>query len=573
MDSKTQQRVQQWLDGPYDSSVKDEIRHLLNENPKELADAFYRDLSFGTGGMRGIMGIGTNRMNIYTVRTATQGLSNYLFKQNSPNPRVFIGYDVRINSRLFAEESARVLAGNGIEAHITKEICPTPLASYACRLFHCSAAIMITASHNPVQYNGYKVFWSDGAQVVPPHDEGIIAQVKLIQSPDQIRLASIDHPLIQWIGNEIDQAYLNELAIDSHPARSNLRLIYTNLHGTGLRLLPQALQRQGFTNIRLVKEQQSPDGRFPAAPSPNPEEEEAMVLGTKQLMAEKADLLLATDPDADRLGVVALHRGCPQRLNGNEIAALCLAHLASFLKSQGKIPARGAFIKTIVTSELTRKIAIGFGIQCHDVLTGFKYIAERIRQWENGYRQPQFLFGAEESHGYLANTFVRDKDAISAACLICQAAENAKKQNHTLIDRLYELFRIYGVHRQSLVTIKFPDSLQGMATIQSLMLWLRQNTPREFEGQTVIRLDDYLRQISIDRKTNQSSALPLPVSDVLGFWLEDQSKIVIRPSGTEPKIKIYLEVCAPPTALIEESIARCDQKLAHLAETILLEKR
>ncbi len=561
-----EERIQKWLDGSYDVAVKDEIRRLMKEKPDELKDAFYRDLSFGTGGMRGIMGIGTNRMNIYTVRMATQGLSDYLLQQNSQKLRVFIGYDVRINSRLFAEESARVLAGNGIEVYITKEICPTPLASYACRNDHCSAAIMITASHNPPQYNGYKVFWSDGAQIVAPHDEGIISAVRLILNPNQVQLASIEHPLIHWVGDEIDRDYLNELPVDPTSPQSSLKLIYSNLHGTGIRLLPQALQRQGFTHLHLVPAQQSLDGHFPAAPSPNPEETTALALGSQQLMNEEADLFLATDPDADRLGAVVRYRGRAVRLNGNEIASLCLEHLASSLQSKGKLPLNGAFVKTIVTSELTRKIAMDFGIQCHDVLTGFKYIAEQIRLWEGAGSHPQFLFGAEESHGYLIGTFVRDKDAISAACLLCQAAESAKKQNLTLIDRLYNLFRIYGVHRQSLTTLKFADSPEGMEKIQSTMIALRRDPPYAIDGKRVIRLDDYLGQISLDRTTNQTRQLSLPVSDVLSFWLEDESKLVIRPSGTEPKVKIYAEVCEKPTAQIEESIARCDEKLTHLIE-------
>jgi phosphomannomutase len=568
MDLTIQQRIQKWLDGPYDECVKEEIRHFLKEKPDVLMDAFYRDLSFGTGGLRGIMGIGTNRMNIYTVRIATQGLSSYLFAQKSPMKRVFIGYDVRLNSRLFAEESARVLAGNGIEVYITKQVCPTPLASYACRMIHCSAAIMITASHNPSQYNGYKVFWSDGAQVVFPHDAGIISEVQRIQTPDQVHLAPLDHPLIHWVGDEIDQAYLNELdQLFPSPCQSTLRLIYTNLHGTGLRLVPPALRRAGFSCISLVLTQQPLDGHFPAAPSPNPEEETAMALGSRQLIDEEADLLLATDPDADRLGVVVRHHGQAVRLNGNDIASICLDHLASSLQPQDQLPPNGAIIKTIVSSELVRKIAKNFGIECYDVLTGFKYIAKQIRDWETAPGSPKFLFGAEESHGYLIGTFVRDKDAISAARLVCNAAEKARQKRRTLIDRLYDLFRIYGVHRQSLTVLKFADSASGIEMIQSLMDQLRQNPPLSIHGHTVIRLDDYSRQVSIDQRTNQSSPLMLPVSDVLSFWLEDESRLVIRPSGTEPRIKIYAEVSEQPTDLIEKSIARCDEKIADLLIT------
>jgi len=563
MDANIQNRIQKWLDGPYDSSTKAEIRLLLKENPAEIADAFYTDLSFGTGGLRGIMGIGTNRMNIYTVRTATQGLANYIQEHRIGTHRIFIGYDIRLHSRLFAEESARVFAGNGIQVLITKEVCPTPLASYACRAYECSAAIMITASHNPSQYNGYKVFWSDGSQIVAPHDAGIFLEMQRIQNPGQIRIEALDSPLIQWIGDEIDQKYLEETC-STAAHQCQLRLIYTNLHGTGLRLLPKALRRQGFSSISFVEKQLPFDGHFSNAPSPNPEEELAMKAGCEQLMKEQADLLLATDPDADRLGVVVRHNGAPIKLNGHETAAICLEYLASCYASNGAA-ANMAFVKTIVTSELTRKIALKFSIQCHDVLTGFKYIAEKIREWEKA-GGPQFLFGAEESCGYLANTSVRDKDAISAGCLVCLAAENAKKQNLTLIDRLHKLYRIHGVHRQSLKSLKFADGRQGMQYIRSAMDKLRKTPITDISGQKVIRCDDYLQQISIETATHRSIPLSLPIADVMCYWLADDSKIVIRPSGTEPKIKIYAETCETPADYIEESIARCDQKLITLID-------
>ena len=564
------QRVHQWLTGSYDADAKSEIRHLQEHQPKELIDSFYRDLSFGTGGMRGMMGVGTNRMNVYTVRFATQGLANYLLALPAyEKRRVFIGYDVRMNSRLFAEECARVLAGNGIEALITSDICPTPLASFGCRFYRCSAAIMITASHNPPQYNGYKVFWSDGAQIVPPHDEGIISEVRLIQSPDLVKLSLIEHPLVRWIGDEIDTAYLKELDrqhLFALPKNPSLKLIYTNLHGTGLRLVPAALRRQGFTHVRVVKEQESLDGRFPFAPTPNPEDEAALALGTKQLMNESADLLLANDPDADRLGVVVRDQERAHRLNGNQIACICLAHLASQMKAKGNLPANGAYIKTIVTTEMSRKIAEDAGIQCFDVLTGFKYIAELMRIWEQSSEGKQFLFGAEESHGYLLGTFVRDKDGIAAACLISEAAEQLKQQNRTLIDYLYDLYRIYGVHRQSLSTLAFADSPQGMQQMQTLMQKLRNNAPSLIHGHAVICREDYLERTSIDSRTNQIRPISLPVSDVLRFWLDDGTKLVIRPSGTEPKVKIYAEVSEPPTLQVEESIVASDQRLKEIVD-------
>ena len=565
-------RVQLWLNGPYDIASKEEIRRLQKTSPSELTDAFYRDLSFGTGGMRGIMGVGTNRMNIYTVRFATQGLANYLLKLPCElRHRVFIGYDTRINSRLFAEESARVLAGNDIEAFITAEICPTPLVSFGCRHYQCSAAIMITASHNPPQYNGYKVYWNDGAQIVPPQDLGIMDEVRSIQSPDSVRLSPLEHPLVHWIGNEIDEFYLKELdhqhlyALSQEPS---LKLIYTNLHGTGLRLIPAALERQGFCNVRFVEAQKSLDGHFPSAPIPNPEEEQALALGTKQLLEEKADLLLATDPDADRLGVVIRDdEGC-HRLNGHQIACICLAHLAKQLKAKNELPLNGAFVKTIVTTEMSRKIAEDYGIQCFDVLTGFKYIAELIHLWEESFDGRQFLFGAEESHGYLYSTSVRDKDGIAAACLISETAEMIKQQNRTLMDYLVDLYRIYGVHRQSLSNLVFADSPQGMSQMQSLMLHLRIKPPTFIDTHKVICREDYLERQSIDFQSNRTKLLSLPSSDVLRYWLDDDTKLVIRPSGTEPKIKIYAEVCAPPTHDIDQSIKVCDRRLKEIVTAL-----
>lgn len=568
MDLTIEERVQRWLNGPYDAAIQAEILRMKKERPSEFVDAFYRDLTFGTGGMRGVMGAGTNRMNIYTVRFATQGLANYLAKQPVKRPlRVFIGYDVRISSRIFAEETARTLAGNGIEAYITEQVCPTPLASFGCRQKQCSAAVMITASHNPPQYNGYKVFWNDGAQIVPPHDALIIDEVRRIHSPGQIRITPIGHPLIRWVKEDIDEEYfceLDRLRYDHPPAKPSLKIVYTNLHGTGLRLLPRALERRGFSSLRLVESQQSLDGNFPNAPSPNPEDGSALVLGTEQLMNEQADVLLATDPDADRLGAVVRHHMKAVRLNGHQIACICLAHIAGCLKDQGKLPKRAAFVKTIVTTELARKIANGFGVRCFDVLTGFKYIAELIRKWETGSGKWQFLFGAEESHGYLAGAFVRDKDAVSAACILSEAAQMAKDRNLTLVDRLHDLFRVYGVHRQTLFTLSFADGPQGMEKMQTLMAVLRQNPPSGINGRSIVRFDDYQTLKSFDRKTGSKSPLRLPVSDVLGFRLDDNSSLIIRPSGTEPKIKIYAETCDPPGCEVADGIARCDRRLNDL---------
>ncbi|MBU6383273.1 MAG: phospho-sugar mutase [Verrucomicrobia bacterium] len=547
MPTSIHERIQSWLKGPYDPEMKAEIRRLLEVDPNSLQDAFFKDLSFGTGGMRGVMGIGTNRMNIYTIRRATQGLANTIRKQPGEGHRVFIGYDVRNHSREFAEEAARVLSGNNIEVLLSKDICPTPLVSFACRYFHCTAAIMITASHNPPQYNGYKVYWSDGCQVVPPHDAEIMKEVEQIKSPAQVVLGNA----FEEVGSEIDDVYLEHLKqLQMLPAMASvpLHIVYSNLHGTGIRLVPKALKTWGYTHVHLVKEQQSLDGNFPNAPSPNPEEEKAMQLGMAQLMREKGDLFIATDPDADRIGLAV----GKTRFNGNQIGCLCLHHICKTLRDKGEFPENGAFVKSIVTTELFRKIAESFGGKCIDVLTGFKYIGEQIGIWEKAFDSYQYLFGAEESYGYLFGTFVRDKDAVSAACLIAEMAASAKSQGKTLVDILHALYAEFGIHLQSLTSLSFPDSQAGMDETNALMRTLRTTPPQEIGGQAVVLREDFLPGLH-----------HLPPSDVLRFWLKDQSKLVIRPSGTEPKVKIYAEA----VGVERESEEQVDARLKALVES------
>ncbi|MBS0625762.1 MAG: phospho-sugar mutase [Verrucomicrobia bacterium] len=542
-----QDRIQSWLEGPYDEETKSKIRQMQADQPEALNDAFFKDLSFGTGGLRAQMGIGTNRLNIYTIRAATQGLANYLKQMPESDLSVFIGYDVRMNSKSFAMETARVLAGNGIRVLLSDDICPTPFVSFGCRLYGCQAAVMITASHNPPIYNGYKVYWSDGGQIVPPHDKGIINEVRKIVNLDQVQVAPENSPLIQYVGRELDAAYLKELAkLQLYTDLPPTQVLYTPLHGTGIRAIPDALQSWGFT-CRLVEEQMTPDGHFTNAPSPNPEEEKALELGSAQLVREKADLLIATDPDADRVGIAILDRGKAIRLTGNQIACVCLHHICQAISVKN-----GAFIKTIVTTELFRKIAESYGALCFDVLTGFKYIAEQIHLWENSHKGHQYIFGGEESYGYLFGTFVRDKDAVSSSCLIAEAAALSKKENLTLLDRLHQLYQRYGVHRESLTNLAFPESQAGMDSMNRLMKHLRKAPPAKIGSLQVTSIDDYL-----------SGQTGLPSSDVLRFWLEDGSKLVIRPSGTEPKIKIYTEV-TEPCSDVETAIRLCDKKLIAL---------
>lgn len=545
LDPAVQMRIQAWLDGPFNSAAKEEIKRLQASDPKKLSDAFFKDLTFGTGGMRGIMGIGTNRMNEYTVRSATQGLANYIKKQPKPKDgySVFIGYDVRRRSREFAEETARVLTGNGIRALLAKEVCPTPLVSFACRYYGCTAGVMITASHNPPQYNGFKVYWSDGGQIVPPQDEGILEEVLKVRSPAQVSSGRG----FEEVGEELDLAYLAELKKMQLQAPSPLKIVYSNLHGTGIRLIPKALKTWGYDSVLLVEPQSSLDGDFPFAPSPNPEETKALQMGCVLLEQEKGDLLLATDPDADRMGAAVLHQGAAVPLTGNQIACLCLYHLCANLKKNKKFPERALFIKTIVTTELFKKIGEFFGGTCLDVLTGFKYIGEQIRLSEN--TPYQFLFGAEESYGYLFGTFVRDKDSISSSCLLAEAAAAAKQEKKTLLDQLHQIYNQFGVHREMLKNLNFNDSQEGMNQMQSMMRNLRKNPPSKIGGQAVVEIEDYLKE-------NQNK---LPRSDVLRFWLADKSKLVIRPSGTEPKVKIYAET-------VGQAIFSCDEHLKKLVQ-------
>lgn len=539
-------RAAKWLNGPYDEDTKKEIQRLWEDDPNALTDAFFKDLSFGTGGMRGIMGVGTNRMNIYTIRWATQGLANYLKKTLRPSYAVFVGYDVRHNSRAFAEETARVLAGNQIKVYLSSEICPTPLVSFGCRYYRCQAAIMITASHNPPEYNGYKVYWSDGGQIVFPHDKGIIQEINAVGN--SIEIAPLQSPLILSSNSSLEQAFIDEtkkLQLREDLAKTNVKIIYSPLHGTGIRLIPQALKSWGYEHVHLVAEQSSPDGNFPHAHSPNPEEPSSLTLGTKQLLREKADLLIATDPDADRIGVVSAEG---IQFTGNQIACLLLQHIC-----QSKpLPEKAAFVKTIVTTELFRKIAETYHGNCFDVLTGFKYIGEKITEWEKTHEYT-YVFGAEESCGYLYGSFVRDKDSVSSACLITEATAAAKQNNMTLLGALYALYQKYGVTREKLINLTFKDSQEGLQQINEMMQKYRKNPPASINGVQVTKIEDFLPGI-----------LSLPSSNVIRFWLKDGSKIVIRPSGTEPKVKIYVEVSESPSQDIEGKIKICDERLKNI---------
>lgn len=546
LDTQTSQNVKAWLEGSYDQATKDEINHLLETSPKDLIDAFYRHLEFGTAGLRGIMGVGTNRMNRYTVCAATQGLANYLRKQPQQEFSVFISYDSRHNSRFFAEESAKVLAANGIKVYITKELRPTPLVSFGCRYKKCSAAIMITASHNPPQYNGYKVYWNDGGQVLPPHDVGIIAEAEKITDFSQVKIIdSFDSPLIKEVSTEVDDAYYAATAAEQLLPNQNkqhgekLKIIYTSLHGTGITMIREALHRWGFDNVILVSEQVTPDGDFPHAPSANPEEKKALELGIEYLKKHQADLLIANDPDADRVGVAVRHGDEITILNGNQMACILMEHVCESMTTQKNLPQMGAFIKSIVTTEMMQSIADHYSQHLFNVLPGFKYIAEKIREWEKTPNSYRYLFGGEESYGYLLGTQTRDKDAIICSALICEAALNQKLQNKTLVDVLEDLYTKYGCFDEGLISVKFLDTKEGKELMTVAMEGLRKAPPKIIGGTNVVCFEDYLMQVKINVKTGETSLLSLPKSNILLFRLEDQTKIVVRPSGTEPKIKLY----------------------------------
>lgn len=577
LDPTAAKNVDLWLQGDYDAPTKQEIRRLLKENPKELTDAFYTHLSFGTGGLRAIMGVGCNRMNTYTVKYITQGLANYINKQTRPasGHSVFIGFDSRHHSLTFATEAAKVLAGNGIRVFLFKELRPSPLVSYGCRYKKCSAAVMITASHNPPEYNGYKVFWSDGGQVLPPHDHLILKEIEKITDGITVKCVSdLKHELIEIVDEEIDQAYLKDTASlqlyhdQNQRHGKELKVVYTSLHGTGITMVPRELAAWGFSSLITIDKQTAPDGDFPTVNSPNPEEESALALGIAALEKNEADLLIATDPDADRVGVAVRHHGETCLLNGNQIASICLNHICEALKKQGRMPAKGAFIKTIGTTELFQKICDAYGKPCINVLTGFKYFAEKIHEWEDCPAGNEFIFGGEESFGYLLGSFTRDKDGVSSSALICETALHGKLQGKTLVDLLHELYQKYGAFYEELLSVKFDESKEGREKMFLGMSKLREKAFATIADIEIAAIEDYQSLQKIFLKSGKTEPLMLPKSNVLLFWLSDESKIMIRPSGTEPKIKVYCGVVQKKFASVEEALKECQNKANKLLHSI-----
>ena len=567
----TQQHIDSWLNGNFDEGTKKEILRMQTEDPAALSDAFYRTLEFGTGGMRGILGVGTNRMNKYTVGFATQGLANYLIKCCKQNIKVAISFDSRNYSTEFAQIAANILAANDIQVFLFDSLRPTPELSFAVRHLQCNAGIMITASHNPKEYNGYKVYWNDGGQLVPPHDKNVINEVNKIKSLDQVKWDGRPD-LIRMIGKDIDNVYLTmikrlTLNPETVAEAKDLCIVYTPLHGTGISVVPKALSDFGFKNVHIVEEQAVTDGNFPTVKSPNPEEHAALELAIAKAKKVNADIVLATDPDADRVGIaVRCGNGDYQLFNGNQTATL----LFHYVLSQTNInPLENNFfvVKTIVTTDLINQIATDYNVECFDVLTGFKYIAEKIREFEGS---KQFLVGGEESYGYLIGDFVRDKDAVSACCLIAEMTAYYKTIYHrSLIDQLELLYSQYQYFKEDMVSLTEPGEA-GMQAIQQRMSDLREQSPKTLCKQPVVKILDYKAQRSYNTITKTSDQIELPVSNVLQFITSDGSKVTVRPSGTEPKIKFYFSVCEniQPEQTIQEVDNILKERIARLKKDL-----
>lgn len=544
VDGKTLEKAKSWLSEAFDLSTREAVQHLINHDQNELIECFYRDLEFGTGGLRGIMGVGSNRMNKYTVGMATQGLANYLLK-SFPNQqiKIAIAYDSRNNSSYFAQIAAEVMSANNIKVYLFDKLRPTPELSFAVRQLHCQSGIVITASHNPKEYNGYKVYWNDGGQLVSPHDNNVIIEVGKITSPNEVNFNKKPEN-IEVIGTDIDQVYfqrIHELSLNPQLVKQqeNLKIVFTPIHGTGIMCVPQALVRFGFKNIHLVNEQAVPDGNFPTVKSPNPEERAAMELAITKAKEIDADVVLATDPDADRVGVaIKDYDGNFILLNGNQTASIMFYYVLSQWEAKRKLNGRQFIVKTIVTSDLLKDIAESFNVESFDVLTGFKFIADIILKLEG---KKQFIIGGEESYGYLVGDFVRDKDAVSSCCMISETAAWAKSQGKSMYDILLEMYVKYGLYVEDLVSVT-KKGKAGAEEIVQMMIDYRTDPPKTINNSNVIEIRDYKQSRKIFPLTNTSEIIDLPKSDVLQFFTEDGSKITVRPSGTEPKIKFYFGI-------------------------------
>ena len=571
-------KAQKWLDGEYDAVTKERVKWLMDNDIKELTESFYKDLEFGTGGLRGIMGVGSNRMNIYTVGSATQGLANYLKKNFAGEQvRVAVAHDSRNNSRMFAERVADIFASNGFQVYLFDALRPTPELSFAIRELKLHSGVVITASHNPKEYNGYKAYWTDGSQVTAPHDTNIIEEVGKITDNSQVMTGANPENIIM-LGEEFDKIYLDRIKADVQLSPEcvakyhDMKIVYTPIHGSGVKLVPASLKNFGFTNIIMVDEQSVVDGNFPTVESPNPEERKTMSMAIDLAREQGADLVLATDPDADRIGV-ALRNGKGEYvlLNGNQTLALLLSYQLTRWAERGELDGNQYVVKTIVTSQMANAVAAYFGVKCYDCLTGFKYIAKIIREQEG---KTKYIGGGEESFGYLPGDFVRDKDGVAAITLVAEAAAWAREtMGITLYEWLQQLYVKYGFFREGLVNV-VRKGKDGAAEIQQMMVDYRQNPPKSILGSPVVKILDYKTLEEIDIKTGERKAIEGidEKSNVLQWFTEDGTKVSVRPSGTEPKIKFYFGVKAPLACVEDfERVEReLDEKIAAIAKELKL---
>lgn len=559
-------KYQEWLAHTLEDPDLTAELQAVKDDPEAINDRFYRDLEFGTGGLRGVIGAGTNRMNIYTVRKATQGLADHI-NQTCKNGSVAISYDSRHKSDVFAKEVARVCAANGVKAYLYPQLMPTPMLSFAVRDLKCSMGVMITASHNPAKYNGYKAYGADGCQITNETADAVLANILAVDEFDSVKLVDFDEALaegkIVYIGEDTVERYFENVqkqSIHSEIVKaSGFRVVYTPLNGTGNKPVREILKRIGIKDVTVVKEQENPDGDFPTCPFPNPEIKQALELGMKYCEETGSDLLLATDPDCDRVGIAVKYQGDYKLLTGNEVGTLLLDYIASQRKAMGTLPERPLAVKTIVTTDLAARVAEKHGVELLDVLTGFKFIGEQIGRMEAAGEADRYIFGFEESYGYLAGTYVRDKDAVVASMLICEMAAFYSRQGKNLVDVLNELYATYGYHLCTQQSFGF-EGEAGMEIMKKLMNHLRENPADRIDGDKVIAFGDYLKNVRTDRLTGEQTHIDLPKSDVLMYEMEGGSKAVIRPSGTEPKIKVYYFILAK-----DEAAAR--EKEAHLQDS------
>jgi len=555
------EKAKSWLSDKYDAETRKQVQYLIDNDPNELTESFYRILEFGTGGLRGIMGVGTNRMNIYTVSMATQGLANYIkmMYTDIKTPQVAIAYDCRNNSKDFAQIAADVLSANGIKVFLFSALRPTPELSFAIRELKCQSGIVVTASHNPKEYNGYKVYWEDGGQIVAPHDKNIIAEVQKITDISMVKRKK-NAKLIEMLDESFDEIYLNKVMNLSLSPKlvkkhKNLSFVYTPIHGTGGQVMPKLFAKAGFKNFYPVEEQMITDGNFPTVVSPNPEEPAAMSMAIEKAKAMNADVVLATDPDADRVGVaVKDDNGEFLLLNGNQTASILTYYILTRWDELGKLTGNEFIVKTIVTTDLLLKIAKKFNVKTYDVLTGFKYIADKILNKP----QEQFICGGEESYGFLVGDFVRDKDAIITCYMLAEATAWAAEQGKTLYQILKDIYKEFGVYREKLVSLT-KKGISGNEEIKRMMLEFRQDPPKTLLGSRVTEVRDYKLSISKDITFGVETLINLPKSDVLQFFTEDGIKVSVRPSGTEPKIKFYFSMNEPLDKI--EELSGVEQEL------------